>query len=187
MKSIIVTGIVCAAFCSFTAKASTAITEADYGGDFAGEYTNPSISTDIGVIGIGSTTISGLNDDFVDAVHFSVTGNITSMRYIVGNGNAVGNFGISFGHGTSAVLAGFADPNNVLIDNLIIDNPYDQTFTKALTPGDYFLTWHDSGDPIAYSVIIETSPVPEANTYAMMLAGLGLVGFMAKRRKQVEA
>ena len=30
--------------------------------------------------------------------------------------------------------------------------------------------------------------VPEAETYAMMLAGLGLVGFMAKRRKQqVEA
>jgi hypothetical protein len=29
--------------------------------------------------------------------------------------------------------------------------------------------------------------IPEADTYAMMLAGLGLVGFMAKRRKQVEA
>lgn len=28
--------------------------------------------------------------------------------------------------------------------------------------------------------------VPEAETYAMMLAGLGLVGFMAKRGKQVE-
>jgi len=27
-------------------------------------------------------------------------------------------------------------------------------------------------------------PVPEAETYAMMLAGLGLVGFMARRRKQ---
>ncbi|MHB1214226.1 MAG: PEP-CTERM sorting domain-containing protein [Thiobacillus sp.] len=31
-----------------------------------------------------------------------------------------------------------------------------------------------------------TPAIPEASTYAMMLAGLGLVGFMARRRKQVE-
>jgi hypothetical protein len=28
------------------------------------------------------------------------------------------------------------------------------------------------------------APVPEADTYAMMLAGLGLVGFMAHRRRK---
>jgi secreted PhoX family phosphatase len=33
-------------------------------------------------------------------------------------------------------------------------------------------------------VLVEISPVPEAETYAMMLAGLGLVGFMARRRRQ---
>jgi hypothetical protein len=30
-------------------------------------------------------------------------------------------------------------------------------------------------------------PVPEPETYALMLAGLGLVGFVVRRRKQVEA
>ena len=30
-------------------------------------------------------------------------------------------------------------------------------------------------------------PVPEPETYAMMLAGLGLMGFVARRRKQKEA
>jgi hypothetical protein len=30
------------------------------------------------------------------------------------------------------------------------------------------------------------SPIPEPETYAMMLAGLGLLGFMARRRKQKE-
>jgi len=32
-----------------------------------------------------------------------------------------------------------------------------------------------------------TSPVPEPETYAMLLAGLGLIGFMARRRKQHSA
>ena len=33
---------------------------------------------------------------------------------------------------------------------------------------------------------VSVTPVPEAKTYAMMLAGLGLVGFAARRRKQAE-
>ncbi|MEW6120433.1 MAG: FxDxF family PEP-CTERM protein [Pseudomonadota bacterium] len=32
-------------------------------------------------------------------------------------------------------------------------------------------------------VLVEIAPVPEPETYAMMLAGLGLVGYMARRRK----
>ena len=37
------------------------------------------------------------------------------------------------------------------------------------------------------SLHVVTSPVPEAETYAMMLAGLGLVGFMALRRNRAAA
>ncbi len=52
--------------------------------------------------------------------------------------------------------------------------------------------WHDapdtwSGIPKVYVVEYAapvTAPVPEPETYAMMLAGLGLLGFMARRRKQ---
>lgn len=31
---------------------------------------------------------------------------------------------------------------------------------------------------------IDVSPIPEPETYAMLLAGLGLIGFVARRRKQ---
>jgi hypothetical protein len=50
------------------------------------------------------------------------------------------------------------------------------------------------GDPsgfggVAYALHMEgsaalTAPIPEASTYGMMLAGLGLVGFAVRRRKQ---
>ena len=40
------------------------------------------------------------------------------------------------------------------------------------------------GTPIAYlDYSTTTAPIPEPETYAMMLAGLGMLGFMARRRK----
>jgi len=39
----------------------------------------------------------------------------------------------------------------------------------------------------AAGVNVVTTPIPEAQTYAMMLAGLGLVGFMARRRSRASA
>lgn len=36
-----------------------------------------------------------------------------------------------------------------------------------------------------YSGTLEVTPVPEPETYALMLAGLGAIGFMASRRKKV--
>ena len=44
----------------------------------------------------------------------------------------------------------------------------------------------DSND-FRVSVAYEVSPIPEPETYALMLAGLGVVGFMARRRKADQA
>jgi len=65
------------------------------------------------------------------------------------------------------------------------------TSTPTLAPGAYDL--RVSGTLTAtsgfYSGSVNfnstTAPIPEPETYAMMLAGLGLMGFVARRRKQV--
>ena len=51
-------------------------------------------------------------------------------------------------------------------------------FVSSTGAPDYF-TLSNTG-VLSYTA---TAPVPEADTYAMMLAGLGLVGFMVRRRK----
>ncbi len=51
----------------------------------------------------------------------------------------------------------------------------------------YTQTWANVAvlsDTIASSVVFTVNAVPEPETYAMMLAGLGLMGFVARRRKQ---
>lgn len=44
---------------------------------------------------------------------------------------------------------------------------------------------HYFNDGVTFTVV--TAPIPEPETYAMMLAGLGLLGVVARRRKQKEA
>lgn len=48
--------------------------------------------------------------------------------------------------------------------------------------GNIYLVAEDSGTPNSRLFVL-SAPVPEAETWAMMLAGLGLVGLMARRRK----
>lgn len=60
------------------------------------------------------------------------------------------------------------------------------SFAPSVTAANgLWIDWYDT----AYNVGIDNvnftiAAVPEPETYAMMLAGLGLLGFMARRRKQ---
>jgi len=58
------------------------------------------------------------------------------------------------------------------------------TFDYPTTLVDQFTIWNiTSSFPDFYSISeIQVSAVPEPSTYALMLGGLGLVGFMAARR-----
>lgn len=59
---------------------------------------------------------------------------------------------------------------------------------ENLVSGDYYFKVEGivtTSDVTIYSGNLLVSAVPEAQTYAMLLAGLGLVGFIARRRKTV--
>lgn len=62
-------------------------------------------------------------------------------------------------------------------------NSYNSIFTYSLTPaGEYYMNAIAAG-PGQWTLEQISSPVPEVETYAMMMAGLGLVGFVSRRRK----
>jgi hypothetical protein len=50
----------------------------------------------------------------------------------------------------------------------------------------FHAVWTGASDG-AESYFLVSAPIPEPETYAMMLAGLGLMGFVARRRKQKAA
>jgi len=59
------------------------------------------------------------------------------------------------------------------------------TNSVMLAPGKYYYQVEGMGDGSfggAYSISSTTAPIPEPETYAMMLAGLGALGFLARRR-----
>jgi hypothetical protein len=62
----------------------------------------------------------------------------------------------------------------------IFNNDVYDLNTLAIQPG-----WNGSGAALHFEGIATLAPVPEAETYAMMLSGLGLVGLMAHRRRKL--
>jgi PEP-CTERM motif len=64
------------------------------------------------------------------------------------------------------------------------------TFSAALPSGNYFFAVYGvagefGGLQPQYHLAINAVPVPEPETYALLLAGLGAMGFMAKRRQRM--
>ena len=95
-----------------------------------------------------------------------------TMYFTVGAGQVAGT--IDFAWSTSS---------NIRIVNVwnVATVGANQVYTTALVPG------MENGPYPGYNWQFNmTVPVPEASTYAMMLAGLGLIGFMSRRRKQAE-
>ena len=103
---------------------------------------------------------------------FSISGNprngldITGFSLYSGSGELLGGTQLS---------TGATDAWSLSYDNLAAGSYYVMVNGSVLSnaAGKYYAN-------------IALAPVPEPETYAMMLAGLGLLGFTARRRKQKE-
>jgi hypothetical protein len=155
---------------------------------------------------VNTTNMTGITLSF-DWRTFSASGDKVVVGYHVGS---IAGFGTCTGNGeagcfadlrtslpwyntqTSTTLSG--NWTQLLRANANSNWSNNQTYTLAGADNAsevWVAFWLDNGegdyakfDNITLTGTI-SNPVPEAETYAMMLAGLGLVGFMVSRRKRV--
>ena len=132
-------------------------------------------------------------------------GTIDNMPIIIGNIVPMGLFQdiYSFTIVDGGDLAGSVSATNFGSYNILgltvtlLDSSFNQvgfdstpaSFTfSGLSAGNYALNvlgfaTGTSGGLYGGSFVAETTPIPEPETYALMLAGLGIIGFVAARRK----
>jgi hypothetical protein len=145
---------------------------------------------------LSSVTVAGTFDD---SVLTEGTGTVSFE-----SGNAYGNtFTVTAGNITftpdEEILPNVANYPLLTLNSMYADfasngfNFYATDSASGATFNSYFdlfdgddANWNSiSGEWTGYTVT--AVPVPEASTYAMMLAGLGLVGFMGARKKSLHA
>jgi hypothetical protein len=166
-----------------------------FGGPLSANNTHTGrVEDDAGMLfRIDTTGVSGVNLSF-DWRTFLV--NFTSDRFVVGyHVGAIAGFGACSGEGEDGC---FADLRTSLpwsagnwTELLRASRSSSWTSESYLLGNDadnqsevWIAFWMDNGegDYAKFDNVMVTA-VPEAETYAMMLAGLGLVGFMARRRR----
>ncbi|MFN3791627.1 FxDxF family PEP-CTERM protein [Massilia sp.] len=76
----------------------------------------------------------------------------------------------------SSLMSGAMDVWSISSDNLVAGNYYLQVSGNLVS---------DTGASFGGAVML--APVPEPETYGMMLGGLGILGFLARRRKAKQA
>ncbi len=131
-----------------------------------------------------SFDIDQMSDTFSDHFTFSVTGTlptnldaiVSSISRTAATGLDITGLALYTGSGTqlatgTSLQSGAIDVWTVTADNLATGSYYLQVSGTMVS---------DTSGSFGGAVML--APVPEPATYGMMLAGLGLVGFMARRR-----
>lgn len=139
---------------------------------------------------------NNMGNTFSDKFTFSVTGtSAMNLNAIVSSISPSATTGLDFtGLSLYGVGTGGAADKLIASGSGNASGPIDvwTLSTNSLTAGNYYL--QVSGKMVGTTagsfggaMMMMAAPVPEPETYGMMLAGLGVLGFLARRRKQTQA
>jgi hypothetical protein len=143
-----------------------------------------------GVIDLGEETFDNAYDLFADDV-VSAVGTFTAASDFLTAASSTGMFSsidINLNGTHFNLLSASAIPTVTFENGALFDLNYTSTAMPGLnSSGLFFDNINEVDTMVGTWTSASVTLVPEAETYAMMLAGLGLVGFMGLRRKQALA
>ncbi|MDP4299075.1 PEP-CTERM sorting domain-containing protein [Leptothrix discophora] len=145
--------------------------------------------------------VLGRNDSFT--LNFSLTAPLSNVLFQFAYNNTLGNstanngvINTGFNTWTMDTLSGSLD--NAAVSGSGLGNPSSASGPffatlnfNGLASGNHTFTWNRSGLANSGTLRIDdfsatVTAVPEPETYAMMLAGLGAIGFLSRRRKAAQ-
>ncbi len=146
--------------------------------------------------------VLGRNDSFT--LNFSLTAPLSNVLFQFAYNNADGNPALNGGVINVGTNTWTMDSlNGTLLSDVVTGNgagnpsltngAHRATLSfNGLSSGNHTFTWNRTGLANSGNLRIDdfsatVTAVPEPETYAMMLAGLGAIGFMSRRRKAKQA
>jgi hypothetical protein len=89
----------------------------------------------------------------------------------------------------SGVIDQYGTAAGATLLNTFVSTATSGSFAATLSSGSYFIVVNGVANEFGnlqpkYNLTLNAVPVPEVETYALMLAGLGVLGFLAKRRER---
>jgi len=127
--------------------------------------------------GIKAVFENKVSKSFEDSVHFS----LPQVKF----GEDSNHVSMKYDHGISFDSFELWGDGKLIQKGSKSDSDYHLSFfgDKGIKDYELKIKGHNDHDDGKYCGEIVVSPVPEPQTYAMLLIGLGLVGFSARRRK----